>query len=468
MSLKNRMKASLTGHALTVALPAMVFVGGIEFWLGREEALDAANAAYDRSLLSVIRAIAMDSSSASADLSARHVARLFHPFRMSDRDEIHFNVRTADGLVQAGAADLPQPAVRPMVGVPRFYDAIYLGKPVRVGLCTWISDIPAGTGRVQEVVVLVAQTVEARDAFTHRSMQRAMARSALIIGVMGASLALLLMHLRRSLDKLAQQIASGNADGLKPLETSDSPQELKPLAEAVNERLNRARTSMEQQRRFLDDASHQLRTPLATLHAQVGYALRQGPTGELAHALRSIELQLENATRQTNQLLALARADAISLTHDRFDLAELMREIARWLLPLATAKTLDFGVEISVAPFMCTGDRHLLGEAMSNLAHNAITYANHGGKVTLMAWPAARGFTFAVVNTGSPIPEFILRRAGQRFLKGSQGCGAGLGLAIAKSIVERHGGELTLRVDSTEGTNIALLWWPGVDETGEK
>lgn len=260
---------------------------------------------------------------------------------------------------------------------------------------------------------------------------------------------------------LARQMrACAPGEPLRPIGLAGLPEEIVPLARAFNDRMSAAERLMVQQRRFLDDASHQLRTPLATLRAQVGHALRQGATGELAQVLHAIERQLVDTSRSVDQLLTLARADATSPSPERFDLAQLLREIACRLLPLAAAKGLDFGVEAAQDPCPCTGDPQLLGEAMGNLAHNAITYAHRGGRVTLGVEASPGRVTFTAVNTGSPIPGPILAGVGRRFVKGPRGGGAGLGLAIAKSIVERHGGQLSLRSEPAKEVNTAQLWWP--------
>jgi two-component system sensor histidine kinase TctE len=217
---------------------------------------------------------------------------------------------------------------------------------------------------------------------------------------------------------------------------------------------------MERQRTFLDDASHQLRTPLATLHAQVGYAMRQDDPREAVNTLGSIADQLDHATRSTNQLLALARNDATALVHERFDLDDLVREVATRLLPLARAKNLDFGVEPGIEPCIAEGDRQLLSEAATNLAHNAVSYTPDRGQVTLTAVQDAEGFEIRVSNSGQPIPEAVVLRLGERFVKGDASRGAGLGLAIAKSIVERHGGTLGVTRLEASGLNCVSMRGP--------
>lgn len=313
---------------------------------------------------------------------------------------------------------------------------------------------------------LVAHAPGADPQAIHHVVRKAVARNTLTLVVTLLALSLMLSRLLRPIARLVAQVETQSADDMHPLEAAGLSAEIQQLVDAVNQQRARARHLIDQQRSFLDDAAHQLRTPLSTLQTQVGYARRLGPTGELAQVLSSMQTQLEHATRSANQLLALARADAAALTKDTFDLGDLTREIARWLLPLVASKTLDFAVDVPEGPCLCTGDRQLLGEAMSNLMHNAIHYAEEGGRVTVTAHAGTGGFAFSAFNSGQPIPDSVIRSAGKRFVKGSQGSqgahkgGAGLGLAIAKSVIERHGGELTLGRDAQAHVNAVRLRWP--------
>lgn len=452
---------SLRGKILAALLPGMLAIIGAELWLTRLDAVDAANAAFDRSLSGAIKSLELNISTASGGLAVELPYRLFEFFQLTAHGTVYFRVASADGLVEIGSPDLPRPERLPALGEPVFEDALYLGEAVRVGTSVRALESPLSPGGVQKLVIQVAESVESRRAFMRSFVLRAAARDALVISLVGFGIALLLSLLLRPVSRLASQVAGRAPSDLRALEAQpDLPRDLLPLVDAINRQLQRTQDLMARQRQFLDDASHQLRTPLATLHAQVGYAQRQKDAGELKSALDSIGKQLEHATRGTNQLLALARSDAQSLNRERFDLNELAREIGTGLLPLARAKELDFGIEVADAPVWCFGDRALLFEAASNLAHNAIKYTQAGGQVTIIAGQDEQGYRLGVTNTGPAIPAAVQRQLGERFVKGHSDSGSGLGLAIAKTIAERHGGRLRIeRLDEVQA-NCAGLWWP--------
>ena len=451
---------SLRGKLLAVLLPGLLLIIGAELWLTRLDALDAANAAFDRSLLGAIKSVDLNTSTASGGLSVELPYRLFEFFQLTARGTVYFRVATADGLVEIGSPDLPQPEEAPPPGVAVFHDATYLGEEVRVGTYVRELDRPLGSRGVQRLMIQVAENVDSRRAFTRSFVLRTAARDALVISLIGITLAVLLSLLLRPISRLAAQVTSREPSDLRPLEERDLPRDIQPLVDAVNRQLARTQALMERQRQFVDDASHQLRTPLATLHAQVGYALREADPQAVAVTLASIAKQLEHATRSTNQLLVLARTDAMAPSRERFDLGELVREVGTRLLPLAGARRLDFGIELPPEPCPCEGERHLLAEALSNLAHNAVVYTDEGGRVTLQALCDAEGFSLKVLNGGAPIPAHVVQRLGERFLKGHGHSGSGLGLAIAKSIVERQGGRLRLDRLDAPASNCAWLWWP--------
>lgn len=463
MSWKPKSRLSLRAKLLALLLPGMLAIICAELWLTRLDAIDAADAAFDRSLNGAIRSLDANVSTASGGLAVELPYRLFEFFQLTAQGTVYFRVATSDGLVEIGNPDLPQPDEPLELGVAVFHDAVYFGEPVRIGTYVRALDKPLKESPATRLVIQVAEGGESRRAFTHKLVLRSALRDAAVISLVGVTLAVLVTLTLRPVSRLAAQVAARKPYDLRPIGHGELPPDIQPLVDAVNHQLARTRELMDGQRAFLDDASHQLRTPLATLHAQVGYALRQRDPGEAMGTLGSIADQLEQATRSTNQLLALARNDAAALAYAAFDLNDLVRDVATRLLPLARAKALDFGVEAAVDPCIAEGDRNLLAEAASNLVHNALSYTPEGGAVTIAAAADADGFTIRVTNGGEAIPDDVRSRLGQRFLKGPASRGAGLGLAIAKSVVERHGGRL--QVDSDAGANCVSMHWPRRGET---
>lgn len=455
---KRTRRLSLRAQMLAALLPGLLAIIGAELWLTRMDAIEAANGAFDRSLNGAIRSLDLNVSTASGGLSVELPYRLFEFFQLTARGNVYFRVATADGLVEIGSPDLPQPTEAASAGAPVFHDALYFGEPVRVGTFVRPLEQPLGQGGVRQLVIQVAESASSREAFTRSFVMRAALRDALVLSLVGLTLALVVSLLLRPVSRLAEQVSARKPSDLRPLDDADLSSDIRPLVQAVNHQLARTRDLMDRQRLFLDDASHQLRTPLSTLHAQVGYAMRQQDVGELTATLNSIHEQLGQATRSTNQLLALARTDAAPLALERFDLAELVRDVATRVLPLARSKGLDFGVDLGEPPCWCTGDRALLGEAAANLVHNAVEYAHVGGEVTLTAGTTAAGATLGVVNTGHPVPSHVIERLGERFVRSEDSRGSGLGLAIANAIAERHGG--TLRVRREGERNVVELTWP--------
>lgn len=458
---KRTRSASLRTRLLLLLLPGMGAIIGAELWLTRLDALEAANGAFDRSLNGAIRSIDANVSTASGGLAVELPYRLFEFFQLAADGNVYFRVATSDGLVEIGSPDLPQPAQPLQPGQAVFEDAVYFGEAVRIGTLVRSLESPLRDGAARRLVIQVAEGTASRRAFTRSFLLRTAARDALVISLVGATLALLVTLTLRPVSRLAREVARRPPSDLRPLDQAGLPRDIQPLVDAVNSQLQRTHALMERQRHFLDDASHQLRTPLATLHTQIAYALRQRDPADARPTLLSIAEQLDKATRSTNQLLALARNDAAALQLASFDLGDLLREVATRLLPLARARSLDFGLEAEAAA-ACPGrgDRQLLAEALSNLAHNAITYADIGGRVSLACNADAQTLRLQVVNSGPPLPDGVRARLGQRFVKGDDSRGAGLGLAIAAAIVTRHGGTLQVQRLDAEASNLVTLQWP--------
>lgn len=453
-------QASTRQRLLALLLPAMTLMAAVGLWFTREDAIASTNAAYDRSLLGAIRALDLNVSTASGGLAVELPYRLFEFFQLTAKGSVYFRVATADGLVELGNPDLPAPPTALQPGRPVFYDASYFGENVRVGaFMRALDDAPEGSDS-RYLVIQVAEGTASREQFTAGFVRRAALRDGALLAVLLASVVAVLGVALRPITRLAAQTRSRAPDDLRPIEADGLPRDIQPLVAAVNQQMERTRQLMDARQSFVDDASHQLRTPLATLRAQLDYALREPDAGRQRLALQALSAALSDAIRAANQLLALARSDTAQALLEPVDLAQLARDVAVELLPLARTRGVDLGVEGDAGQAWARGDRELLRQALLNITHNAIEHGRGHGVVTLTAGADAQGYWLCVVDDGPGMPPELAGRAGQRFAKGRESRGSGLGLAIARSVIGRHGGTLRLETAPLGQGTCVTLWWP--------
>ncbi len=446
---------------LAFLLPVLALETAAGLWFTRVDAVASANAAYDRSLLGAIKSLDLNVSTASGGLSVELPYRLFEFFQLTATGNVYFRVATADGLVEIGHADLPAPPRPLQEDKPLFYDAEYFGESVRVG--AFMRALDAGPGDTQhpQLVIQVAESTTSREQFTASFVQRAAVRDVLLLLVLGVSVFLGLAVALRPITQLADSIRARASDDLRPLPAQGLPGDIRPLVEAVNQQMQRIEQLISERKSFVDDASHQLRTPLATLRAQLDYALRETDPRRQHEALRALSDGLAQATRAANQLLALARSDSALVQTQEIDLGALAREVALAVLPVARERGMDLGVEEGDLPIGAHGDAELLRQALLNLVHNAVEHGRPQGVITLRAAADRLGYSLQVVDDGPGLPPELEGRAGQRFAKGRGSRGSGLGLAIARSAIERHAGTLRLEPSPETGKGTcATLWWP--------
>ncbi len=438
---------SLRRTLLLVLFPGLLLALGAELWSTWRTAVDAANAAYDRSLLGAIKAMDANISTASGGLGVELPYRMLEFFELTASGHVFYRVASEDGLVEVGNADLPPPP-RPLVtGRPQFSDASYFGEPVRVGSYARTLDRPlAGRGAPQRIVIQVAETLQSRQAFTRTMLWQALVRDLALVIVATGLLVLAVGWALRPLSRLRAEVRARPAQDLTPISPKGIPADVRPLVEAINHHVDRNRQQAEARRRFVDDASHQLRTPLTTLATQVGFALRETDPAVQRQALTAIKSQLDETMRQTNQMLALARTDSAEVVLEAVDLDAFAQTVTREWWAEARAGGIDLGLDDARSAARVLAQPTLLKEALSNLLHNAIRYTPRGGRVTVKVRSAGARAWIEIVDDGAGIPPEELARAGERFFRGSnvRQPGTGLGLAIVKSIAERLGGELRL------------------------
>ncbi|MEO5698487.1 MAG: sensor histidine kinase [Burkholderiaceae bacterium] len=438
---------SLRRTLLLVLLPGMLLVVGAELWLTWRTAVDAANAAYDRSLLGAIKAMDANVSTTSGGIGVELPYRMLEFFELTASGQVFYRVATEDGLVEIGSADLPAPPGALVTGRPQFSDAIYYGEPVRIGSYARLLGQPlAGQPAPARIVIQVAETLDSRNDFTRALVLQSVARDLLLVIAASALLAGAISWALRPLARLRSEVQARSAHDMAPIETTFIPADVRPLVQAINHHIERSREQTQARRDFVDDASHQLRTPLTTLATQVGFALREADPASQRDTLLAIKAQLDETVRQTNQMLALARTDSAAFEPEPVDLTTLAEAVTRRWWSEARERGVDLGFEPGPGPARVRAQPAQLQEALSNLLHNAIRYTPRGGRVTVRVEHDDESVAVQVEDSGPGIPIDEQHRAGERFFRASNVTqpGTGLGLAIVRSIVERHGGELRL------------------------
>ncbi len=395
-------------------------------------------------------------------------------FELTANGRVYYRVASGDGLVEIGSADMPAAPLPLVNGQPQFSDAVFYGEPIRLGSYARALPRPLSSGsNSSQVVIQIGETLESRQDFTRRLVLETLARDVLLL-LAGVLLVVAAVNWSlRPLQRLRNDVLQRSPQDLTPLTSHNIPHDVQPLVEAINHHVMRYREAMEARRVFLDDASHQLRTPLTTLATQVGFALREPNPALMRQALLAIKLQVEETVRQTNQMLSLARADTVDLAWEPCDLVALAQEVTRAAWPLARLKQIDLGFEVLGEPQVkVSAHTGLIKETLTNLLHNALHHTPVGAKVTVQAGtkPMVSAFgdsalqaVLCVIDNGPGMTPADQLRAGERFFRGSSSAsGSGLGLAIAKAIAQRHGGDLHFQNTNsdaqTPGLTVSLRW----------
>lgn len=267
----------------------------------------------------------------------------------------------------------------------------------------------------------------------------------------------------RPIRKLRHSIEARGPTDLSPLPTEGAPTELAPLLGTLNAQLERVRANLEAQRRFVADAAHQLRTPLAALKTQAQLGSQSRSLDEAGMRLGRIAESADHLSRLASQLLALARADETrAVPASPVDLGAALRTACHQLADAAIARSIRLSLDVPDAGPVIAGDSGLLHELFVNLMDNAIRYTPEGGEVAVRVRGAAPAMV-EVEDTGPGIPEAEGELVFERFYRvlGTGIPGSGLGLPIVKAIAERHGAAVALAPgDGGRGTRVTVTFLP--------
>ncbi|MFZ3219749.1 MAG: sensor histidine kinase [Rhodoferax sp.] len=434
-------------------LPQLVLwlVGGV---LAYRVALTYAEKTIDQSLSRSVRSLARQVKPFGSGLLVDFPKAAQDIIEEDPKDRVSYMVSSPPGSFLLGNGRLPSPPEGTEIppNEPVLYNVVMDGKPMRLASI----DLSFGEGMTQQRMrVQVAKSLVVQQRIARELVQDMLFPLLLL----GAVLSFLVYAgVRRGLvplQRLEAQLAHRTAASLSPIEMTQAPQEVHSLANAVNQLLTTLRRSLSQEKRFLNDAAHQLRTPLAGLISQTELAMQETDPQALQQRLLKVHTGAQRSAHLVHQLLSLARteADVILLP---VDAAALAREVAREWTPRAVAAGVDLGYE-GEDSLIVPADKLLLREVLSNLIDNALRYAGHGTQVTLRARSQEGQCMLEVEDDGPGLTDAELERVFERFWRASAlpgGCG--LGLAIVAEIAQRHGGTATAHHARPHGLLIRL------------
>ena len=456
MNIFHREQRSLFGEILDWMLTPLLLLWPVSLIFTWIIAQSIAAKPYDRALEYNVGALAQlittsdNRAQFNLPLSAREL------LRADDADTVYYQVLGARGEYLSGERALPTPPQNEKIifDEVRLRDDVVHDVNVRIAY-TWVKlELPGA----RPALVQVAETLEKRSVLATEIVKGVMLPQFVILPVAVLLVWLALVQATKPLHQLEERIRARKPDDLSPIDAQTVPLEVAPLVYSVNDLLLRLKDSLATQKRFLADAAHQLKTPLAGLRMQADLALREGANAEeLKQSLRQIGRASIRATHSVNQLLALAHAESsgAALNHRPCDLAELAMSVVRDCVPRALERHIDMGFEGTQpgAPGgQLSGNPTLIKELIRNLLDNAINYtpsnAGQPGVITVRVLADLFGKTLVlqVEDSGPGVPEAERELIFQPFYRslGTEADGTGLGLPIVMEIAHQHHASVSL------------------------
>jgi two-component system, OmpR family, sensor histidine kinase TctE len=451
---------SLRFYLLLGILVPVFLVICINTYSLHSQALDAINTAYDRTLLASTKSIGEQLDVAGYD--EQSILRVTVPyaaleaFEADNQSRLFYRVSSLKGELVSGFAQLPFWRGRiadkpPYAALVDFYDDSFAGDAVRVAVL--LQPVVSASGRAM-AVIQVAETLQLRQSLARKVLFNTLWRQALLLLVIALVVVVVVQWATRPVRSLSKQLQARAEGDLHPIGALDSPSELLPLIDATNAVMARLQALLEHQKRFVRDAAHQLRTPLAVLKVQVQSALR----GDIQpkDALKDISQTVDRATRVANQMLSLAKVEQLrqQANANTLDFSNVVRGVALDVSALIAEKNLDFSIDTTPAPI--AAHEWMLAELSRNLLHNAIKNSPPSGSLAVHIVREKAHATLTLEDSGPGISSALSARLFQPFSAGNLERGSGLGLTICSEIVQALGGSISLDNKLQRGTVVGL------------
>ena len=450
---------------LLIPLAVLVAINAVSVY---RNALEAADLAYDRSLLASTRALAERVSIVQGKVVANVPYVALDSFETDTLGRLYYKVTGINGEFVSGYDDLPPvPANTKRSDIypalVRFYHASYRGTPVRIAalLQPVYDDSMRGIALIQ-----VGESLDARYELSRKILFDTLWRQAALVLAVALLSWFAVRFVLRPLMRLTDDVASRAPTDLSGFDVALVHREVRPLVHAMNGYMDRLHALIGGQRRFIADASHQLRTPLTVLKTQAELALRASDPAAMREIVEGIARTTDSTVHLANRLLTMARAEhgvaegqLVSVS-----LSDTARQVGMALAMAAVGKDIDLSLDAE-QDVPVSGNALLLQELVTNLLENAIRYTPSGGRVALRVLRTADGAALLEVeDSGIGIAVDERERVFAPFYRapGAQqvnAAGAGLGLTIVRDIAALHGARIALD-DNAHGGLTVRLYFP--------
>jgi two-component system sensor histidine kinase TctE len=444
---KNR---SLKTEMLFRLIIPLIFFVIIDAVLSYFVTLHYVDEAYDRWLLDSARSLTQEIKVREGRAFVELPAAALEIFKWDEQDKTYFKITSSEQEMMAGDKLVPelQDPETDWSHPIYFNDKMY-GEPVRV-----VSMLIVLDKTPERIFVHVAETLNKRRAMMTDILLADMIPQLVLILLTGIYLLTGLKKGLKPLHLLADQIAQRSSRDLSPIPETHVFLEVRTLTDTINELLEAHTQAIATQQRFIANAAHQLRTPLAGLKLQAERALREQDLSAMQPALQQIQNCADRMSHLTTQLLVLARSEPITGGYELLpvDLCKLAKKTCMEWVPKALQRNMELSFESPEEALYIQGDEILLRELLANLLDNAISYGYDNGAimVKLHRSPAP---CLTVEDDGPGIPDLEMDRVFERFYRipGSPGNGCGLGLAIVKEIADLHKARFELSKSGIKG-----------------
>jgi two-component system sensor histidine kinase TctE len=446
---------------LLIPLVILVAVNSVSVY---NNALEAADLAYDRSLLASTRALAERVSIKDGKVVADVPYVALDSFETDTLGRIFYKVSGLNGETVSGFDDLPPvpanvPRSEAYPALVRFYHADYNGEPVRIAALLQ----PVYDSSMRGIALIqVGETLDARRGLSRKILFDTLLRQAVMLLAVATLVWFAVRLVLRPLMRLKMEVETRDLKDLSDVDPALVHKEVRPLVAAMNGTMARMQNLIASQRRFIADASHQLRTPLTVLKTQAELALRENDAAAMRAIVQSIATTTDSTVHLANRLLTLARiehgGEAAILAP--VSLPGVVRQVGLELALPAVQKKIDLSLE-APAEALIDGQVHMLHELVSNLVDNAIRYTPAGGQVVLRVLAQdGGGALLEVEDSGVGIAAAEHEKVFRPFyrstssLETNQG-GTGLGLTIVRDIASLHHAAITLS-EGNEGRGLKV------------